>query len=203
MHSGKKSSSTLYEIARWNCQYPPICRQSRAKAPTSRLPNGLKSPRTRGAVCLILEGPRPRLPLPLHLKIGYDGPVIASGGAANCCVDQHPMICRVENRIDPTALRQLEAVLKELLRATLIHVSIEIAGNENRGIPSSLLPNDLQHVLGTSVAHMTVASTAIPTMHAPVSVEMEEGAPTAQMGELRPCDISSAPFSRCSNPAEP
>jgi len=100
--------------------------------------------------------------------------MVALRGTTNRCIDKQPMIPGKENRIDPTVLRQFKATLKDLLWARLIYVSIEIACDDNRKASPGLLPNHSQHVLGTCVAHLTVASVTITTVNAPMGIEVKK-----------------------------
>merc|ERR1712232_126348 len=84
---------------------------------------------------------------------------------------------------------QGEAILQEVLRTGLVHVGIEVAGDD-RGCAAGLLANDVHHVLRADIA---LAAAAI--LDAPVRVEVPESAASCGVCQLRPSHMPRAPIS--------
>ena len=103
------------------------------------------------------------------------------------------MALRIEDGIHPLNDSQLKAILQEVLGSPLLHVSVEVTSHHHRRI-SSLLADDVQHVLGPRVAHAFVASSPIAAGYAPVGVEDPECSPCVSVSKLDIGDVSGPPL---------
>lgn len=98
----------------------------------------------------------------------------------------------IEYGIDPMIAGQGEAILQKVLRTRLVHVGIEVAGDDC-GCVACLAADDVHHVLRASVA---LAAAAISD--APVRVEVPEFAASCTVCQLHPSHMPRAPIA-CSS----
>jgi len=122
-----------------------------------------------------------------------DRAVIAFGVLACSCMALPPVLCRVENCINPVRHCHREAVLQKVPWARLAHRGIEVTSDDHR-LTSHLLLDHPQHVPCTGVALVGVTSSTIATVDTPVRVEVPERASTSHVGQLGPRHIARAPL---------